>query len=155
MVGKWMPAQRDLLLKWVKKEMVKLRRNKESNTRNWRNTFLMAVKRRLYRSSNEILVAWRISRELFSLTTAYLNCWQQWEQNPVSECWSLKCSDSKTSKVYQSSTWSTYSMKSCVLLHDTLTRTLVSIVSSFLLQKINIGLLRYFGFYPTQISASL
>ena len=29
MVGKWIPAHRDLLLKWVIKEMVKLRKNKE------------------------------------------------------------------------------------------------------------------------------
>lgn len=29
MVGKWIPAHRDLLLKWVIKEMAKLRKNKE------------------------------------------------------------------------------------------------------------------------------
>lgn len=29
MVGKWIPAHRDLLLKWVVKEMAKLRNNKE------------------------------------------------------------------------------------------------------------------------------
>ena len=39
MVGKWMPAQRDLLLKWVKKEMVKLRRNKEKQYKKLKEYF--------------------------------------------------------------------------------------------------------------------
>ena len=39
MVGKWIPAQRDLLLKWVKKEMVKLRKNKEKQYKKLREYF--------------------------------------------------------------------------------------------------------------------
>ena len=39
MVGKWVPAHRDLLLKWVIKEMVKLRNNKEKEYKKLKEYF--------------------------------------------------------------------------------------------------------------------
>lgn len=39
MVGKWIPAHRDLLLKWVIKEMAKLRKNKEKEYKKLKEYF--------------------------------------------------------------------------------------------------------------------
>ena len=39
MVGKWIPAQRDLLLKWVKKEMAHLSENREKQYKKLKEYF--------------------------------------------------------------------------------------------------------------------